>query len=386
MGPADSTRVRPRAGIGRIRAQNLSLACLAGCLALASRCPATAADVRPGGALDLTLTGFVRFLAHGGQLDDARQDDSYSRSLDFSNDTELHLLARGRDEATGLEYGATIEFDADTDQTLNTIETWIFVRGGWGEVRLGDVDGIAEESSVGAQEVAAGTGGIDGDVVDEIAVPVVFITNTDTATKIRYYTPSFDGLSFGVSYTPTQEVVDDGELNGQFIARKGGDFAMEAQNVVEGGLVWDGEVGEVEVLASVVGLWGSLRNEAESEFGGDRWWGWQAGATVDLFGVELGGSFADERLGDLDRTFFTAGIGWGEDEWNASITYGQVVDSAGELPYRKPFNLVFSADYALAPGLELAGDLGLFDNDGTDPDYRGGDQGWQAVGRLGVAF
>ena len=199
MGPADSTRVRPRAGIGRIRAQNLSLACLAGCLALASRCPATAAEVRPGGALDLTLTGFVRFLAHGGQLDDARQDDSYSRSLDFSNDTELHLLARGRDEATGLEYGATIEFDADTDQTLNTIETWIFVRGGWGEVRLGDVDGIAEESSVGAQEVAAGTGGIDGDVVDEIAVPVVFITNTNTATKIRYYTPSFDGLSLGLS-------------------------------------------------------------------------------------------------------------------------------------------------------------------------------------------
>ena len=51
-----------------------------------------------------------------------------------------------------------------------------------------------------------------------------------------------------------------------------------------------------------------------------------------------------------------------------------------------PSTWCFSADYALAPGLELAGDLGLFDNDGTDPDYRGGDQGWQAVGRLGVAF
>ena len=68
-------------------------------------------------------------------------------------------------------------------------------------------------------------------------MPVVFITNTNTATKIRYYTPSFDGLSLGVSYTPTQEVVDGGELNGQFIARKDGDLAMEAQNVVEGGLV-----------------------------------------------------------------------------------------------------------------------------------------------------
>ena len=50
----------------------------------------------------------------------------------------------------------------------------------------------------------------------------MFLTHTDTATKVRYYTPSFGGLSFGVDYTPTQEEVDDGELNGQFIARKGG--------------------------------------------------------------------------------------------------------------------------------------------------------------------
>ena len=82
------------------------------------------------------------------------------------------MLARVR-TPRGLDYGATIEFEADTDETVNSEETWLFVRGGWGEVRLGDVDGVAEESAVGAQEVAAGTGGIDGDVVDEIAVPVV---------------------------------------------------------------------------------------------------------------------------------------------------------------------------------------------------------------------
>jgi hypothetical protein len=47
---------------------------------------------------------------------------------------------------------------------------------------------------------------------------------------------------------------------------------------------------------------------------------------------------------------------------------------------------VLSADLLLAPGLELAGDIGLFDNDGTAPDYRGGDKGWRAVARLGMAF
>lgn len=366
----------------------------AGLLTAGACLPATAAEVLPGGVFDLTITGFARFRAHGGQLDDARQDDSFSRSLDFSNDTEFHVLARGRDEKTGMEYGATIEFQADTDQIFNTKETWIFVRGGWGEVRLGDQEGVAENSSVGAQEVAAGTGGIDGDVVDEIAVGVVFLTNTDTATKIRYYTPSFGGFSVGVAYTPTQQEVDSGDLNGQFFARKDGLFAMQAKNVFEGGLIYDAELADdVDLLASVVGLYGSLTStgadefaDDEDEFGDRNWWGWQAGSTIDVYGFRFGGSFANEKVGELERTFYTLGLGWGdEDTFNTSVTYGQVIDSTG-IPYDKPFNLVFSADYALLPGLLLQGDVGVFDNDGTDPDYPGGDRGWQAVAALELAF
>ena len=364
-------------------------------LAAVTSHPVTAAEVLPGGTFDLTITGFARFLAHGGQLDDARQDNSYSRSLDFSNDTEVHVLARGRDENTGMEYGGTIEFQADTDQINNTKETWIFLRGGWGEVRLGDQEGVADNSSVGAQEVAAGTGGIDGDVIDEIAVGVVFLTNTDTATKIRYYTPTFAGFSVGLDYTPTQEEVDGGDFNGQFIAHKDGDFAMQAKNVVEGGLIYEGELADdVDLLASVVGVFGKLTStgedefaDDEDEFGDDQWWGWQAGATVDLYGVKLGGSFADEKVGEFEKTFFTAGIGWGSEDgpFNTSVTYGQVIDSSGT-PYDKPYNLVFSADYALIPGLVLEADIGVFDNDGTDPDYSGGDKGWQTVdcARLGL--
>jgi hypothetical protein len=56
------------------------------------------------------------------------------------------------------------------------------------------------------------------------------------------------------------------------------------------------------------------------------------------------------------------------------VNYGQVIDTSGT-PYDKPYNLVFSADYTLMPGLVLAGDVGFFDNDGTDPDYPGGDAG-----------
>jgi outer membrane protein OmpU len=356
--------------------------------------PATAAEVLPGGVLDLTITGFLRFLAHGGQLDDARQENEFSRSLDFSNDTELNVLARARSEKYGFEYGGAIQFLADTDETINTDTSWIFVSGGWGEVRLGDEDGVADNSSVGAQVIAAGTGGIDGDVVDEIAVGVVYLTHTDVATKIRYYTPSFAGFSVGVDYTPTLEEVDSGDLNGQFFARKDGLFAMQAKNVFEGGLIYEDELAaDVDLLASVVGVSGTLTNRGEEEFADDEddfgdknWWGWQAGVSADVYGFRFAGSFADEEVGELERTFYTLGIGYGdEDTFNTSVTYGQVIDSTGT-PFDKPYNLVFSADYALMPGLLLIGDVGLFDNDGTEPGYQGGDKGWQAVVGLDLEF
>ncbi len=237
----------------------------AGLLAAALPTASQAAEVTPGGALDLTLTGFMRFEAFGGEQDDRALDDTLSRGLDFRNDSEVHVLARGKSEQTGLEYGATIEFETDTNQSLNTDETWLFLRGGWGEVRMGDEDGVADNSAVGAQTIAAGTGGIDGSDAVISAAPVVYITNTSDATKIRYYTPSFGGFSVGVSYTPTQEDIGGGANNGNFFARKDGVAAMEGQNVVEGGLVYDGEFGGVGVLASVVGLYGELINGGEDD-------------------------------------------------------------------------------------------------------------------------
>ena len=362
----------------------------AGFLAVSGTGSAAAAEVKPGGAFDLTLTGFLRFEAFGGEQDDLALDPDLARGLDFRNDTEVHVLARATDEQTGLEYGATIEFEADTDNTLNTDETWIFLRGGWGEVRMGDVDGIADNSTIGAQTIAAGTGGIDGSDAVIAAAPVVYIATTSDATKIRYYTPSFGGFSVGVSYTPTQEVIDSDENNGQFFARKDGDFAMEAENVVEGGLISDGEVAGVTVLGSVVGLYGSLKNGGEEDFGGDDWWGVQPGISFDLAGFRLAGGYGYNKIGDQKNQFATAGVGYGYGPLNTSITYGQMLDTNSDFDENtgigdQAYNLVFSADYALAPGLVLAGDVATFDNDSTD-DTGTGDKGWTAVGSFRLSF
>jgi len=322
-----------------------------------------AAEVKPGGALNLSIEGFARFEVGGGEQNDLNLDNSFARGLDFINDTEVHVLAHGRSEQTGLEYGATIEFLADTNQTDNTDETWVFFKGGWGEVRMGDQNGVVENSIVGGQTIAVGTGGIDGS--DFVILPVVgeavFPTRTEDATKIRYYTPSFGGFSLGVSYTPTQSNLDSGANNGQFIARKNGANAMQAENIVEGGLIYDGDVAGIKLETSLVGQYGKLKNSGEADFGGSDWYSGIYGAALDIQGFKLAGSIGTDKVGDQDHQFMTAGIAYGYGPANASITYAWIFGSNNDFSdaqgYDKPQNLVASADYALAPGLALAGDV-----------------------------
>ena len=354
---------------------------------LAATCGAEAATVSPGGALDLEISGFARFLAHGGDLDSARLDRTVAGGLDFSNDTEVHVLPRAVHEPSGIEYGGAVEFEADTDETLNTDETWLFLRGGFGEFRFGDGDGAVENSSIGAYTIAAGTGGIDGTIVDVIGTMVIHQFDTGDSTKIRYYTPSFGGFSVGVSYTPQldsdgQNLANKATLEPDGTLGPGRPF----NDVVEGALVYEGELGGLELSAS---LTGSLCNSNLDE---DDCQSWGGGLATELFGFKLAGSYWTEKLADAEKTGVTAGIGYGIGPANLSVTWGKIIDSDNlvsdtDIPLDKPQNLVFSADLGLMPGLVLGGDVGWFDND-AEGDLPGSleDDGYQAVMRLDLAF
>ena len=377
--------------VGAMTCQKMLLTstALVGAGAMAVAGSAMAAEVAPGGALDLELTGFARFEAFGGEQDDLQLDPTLSRSLDFRNDTEVQVIARAKYEQTGLEYGATIEFEADTNNTFNTDESWVFLRGGWGEVRIGDEDGVVDYSAIGAHTIAAGTGGIDGSNAVSTAAEVVFLKNSSDATKVRYYTPSFGELSLGVSYTPTQEIFDSGADNGQAFATKN-DPGMDAKNIVEGAIVYDGKFGGAGLQASVVGLYAELENVGEADFGEDKWWGIQGGAVLDIYEIKVAGNVASDNVGDTEKEFFTAGIAFGFGPVNASVTYGQIFNTNADYDELfgisdQAYNLVFSADYTIAAGLVLAGDVSKFDNDTTDGTGRG-DKGWTAVGSFRVAF
>jgi outer membrane protein OmpU len=348
-----------------------------GVLAVGAPGVAGAAEVKPGGALDVTISGFARFRAHGGDLDNQRNNDDISTGLDFSNDTEVHVILRGKHDATGLQYGGTVEFEADTNRTDNTDETWVFVSGGFGEARFGDEDGAVDASSVGAYTIAAGTGGIDGSIVDVLGISPVRPTNSGDATKIRYYTPSLGGFQLGVSYTP------NADIGGDTLALKG-DAGPDLGDWVEAAAVYKGDFAGLGLTASLVGSIADVKNEGD--LGGDDAWAYYAGVTTNIFGFKLGGGFGDEEFGGLEKTYYNLGVGAALGPANVSLNYGQVIDSEG-FTSDEPYNIVLSADVGLLPGLVLAGDVAYFNND-RDEDVllSDDDDGYVYVVRLGLAF
>ncbi len=362
-----------------------------------------AAEVRPGGALDITLAGEARFITSYGATDDALLDDTVTSGLDFFNDTSVDVLIRGKHDATGIEYGGYVEFQADTDVTENTDETWLYLRGGWGEVHLGDDDGVSSFSAgivagddgaaLSAASVAAGTGGLDGDIVsDMFGASTYEPLGTDDATKISYVTPKFGGLNVGISYTPNLAEIFDGSGNGDTLADKD----VAAGDVVEGIAHYGAEIGEVKVLASLSGLHGDIKDESAA--GGDDYWAAQAGAVIEAFDIRLGGSYLTEKVGSLEVDAVTVGIGTslgGDEEGvggiNLSLNYGQIISSdnlsVNDSEQDEPYTLVASADYGIAPGLILQGDVAYFDNDVKgEPANADDDSGWFAVMALAVEF
>ncbi len=322
------------------------------------------ADAGQAKALDVTVSGFSRFLAAFGNLDD-QSGTADARSFYFRNDTEVHVKARGTDDATGMRYGATVEFEADTNATANTDESWIFIGGNWGELRFGDEDGAADNMKVTAANLAAGTGGIDG--AGEVANASIFFDNSSDATKIIYYSPKVSGFQVGISYTP-----DSG--HGGSTSFPTDTTATDREHWIEAGIAYANTFGAVDVTASLVG------STADYETGNNDFSAIGGGATIGFSGFTVGGGFFTENddVGG-DRDIWNIGAAASLGPANLSVTYDKVNTDGSGTP--DPTNLVFSADVGLFPGVALQGDVSAFNN-----DTGGNDDGVTGVVRLHIGY
>lgn len=321
---------------------------------------AAAGEIAPGGALDLTITGVLRFLSAYGDLDHKSLDGD--GSVRFLNDPELTLDLRAVDPATGLEYGAVLELAVDTVDVENADRAWAFVRGGWGQARFGDDEGAAENMRLGGFSVAVGTGGIDGTVVDTPAVVGPF--DSGDATKVVYYTSELGGLRLGIGYAP------HGESDGQDL---GGTQDDGADDMVEAGLAFVGSWGDIELEASAVGGLG----RANSDNADRRIASGYLGAVMEFDEVSTGLGWGTEDVAGVGRSWWNAGIGYEIEPWSFSITWGRCYRcDEGDVT-----NLVAGMELLFVPGVAISAELSRFDDNGEE----GGD-GVVGVMQLAVAF
>lgn len=337
----------------------------------------------------VTIGGFIDFQA-GFLSDDL---DAGERSHGFRNDTEISFQIDGK-SASGLGYGAVIDLEADVsgdqtgdtnaagraqnanDEGVNAARTYIYLEDSWGRFELGSNEGVANTMAVDADDIAAGTGGINGDwlfFANQSQSAGAFITRAanvtehgdgtilgdesfDNANKITYYTPSFSGFQAGVSYSP------DGTDRGQLSSLTSSDASF-------------GEV--LEVAATYSANWdevsldlGGTYQSGEADAGvGEDLDAYTVGAIVGFAGFELAGSYGD--WGDSfsangnDSEYYSLGLAYDAGAFGVSATYleSEVELAAGENDFE---NLVIGADYALAPGLTPYAEVSFFEFDGAN--------------------
>jgi outer membrane protein OmpU len=326
-------------------------------------------------AFEVQIRGFFNFNTVLGDLEESGNAGGDPKDYDFVTDSEIHIQGVNTDDETGIRYGFLVEFETDPGTAERIDESWIFVDGAFGGFRLGNEDGAVDNSKIGAYNIAAGTGGIDG---QGVVAPVRFAPlNSGDSTKIRYDSPSFAGFTIHGSLTPA------GGNEGNSVAQ---DNLSNLQEWVETALVYRGAFGGVDLQV------GGTLGFANGSNGADDYLGYNVGAIVGFAGFRVAASYWEDddaptqvvqpavgaAVGSIDRTGYTVGAAATFGPADLSVTWAQIIDADAEPEGQ---NLVLSATMGLLPGMSLQGDVAFFED-----ALNTGEDGVTGVVRLRVAF
>ena len=238
-------------------------------------------------AWDVTVSGYLV----GGffllDQDGAPDEDFGSTNIRWGGGEIQFLASTTLDN--GMEVGGRVELENVTagDQID---ETYIYARGGFGEVKFG-----ADDSASNLMHYSApwfGLNGIDSPNWRNAAGGAVATTNTQAhlsgdANKITYFTPRFSGFQFGISYAPTTEGSGGGANNATRDRNDGNihDFVSVGANFTR-------DLGGFSLGASAGWESGARDWGADNDGPDDDPVNWHIGGNVSAQGFTFGGAYA----------------------------------------------------------------------------------------------
>lgn len=342
-----------------------------------------------------SVRGYYEFYYSYTDEDADTATNEYADSAWYT-EYEFSIRANGKAD-NGLEYGAKYEVAPDANDTRD--EAGMYIKhANFGTVMLGQDDGVANTMNIDAPG-NVGTGVADGDY-DEIArIAVTGPTklvggdmSLGDTSKISYYSPRFAGFDFGMSYAFTRNETDD--TRSHRLITNGGSGAHESE--IQMALRYRGKFQDVGVAAGVTfaqqtaqenraGSANTTAFEDPQGFQGGlalSWGAWKVGASYiqweDALTSHSNPVAAASGTDIDDATALALGIEYGMGPWTIGVNYlaEEAEDSTTFAGETENTAYGIGAEYALAPGLALTGEIVFFeredesdvaanDNDGT---------------------
>ncbi|MEQ8284226.1 porin [Thalassospira sp.] len=306
----------------------------------------------------------------------ADQDVGESKNA-FQSDAEVHFSGKTTLD-NGIEVGAKIELEAETSSD-QIDEQYLFVNGGFGQVKLGKDDSAADSLGITAPSVGP-VGVNDGDLTNWVdAYLVDTVPSSGDQKRVTYFTPNMGGFQAGVSYA------DDSGSNNN-------DTATGGDNILSAGVSYQGDFDGIAIGISAVG-----ENQGEGN-----WYG--VGATVGFGNFVVGSSWGhieddyaqgeNSRTGD-DTDAFDVGVSYAMDAAKVSLGYGYAeygnrdIDPSSTVTNRAGTGEISTVDlglaYTLGAGVTWKSSVFWFDDDSNNVAIADND-GYGAVTGLVLNF
>ena len=333
--------------------------------------------------IKLSVGGYYEQWFGFGSVEPAEGDEI--SDFDIQEDGEIHFQGSTTLD-NGLTFGVQVELESQTDSGDQIDESYLFVRGDFGEIVLGDENGAAYTMGYGLPSQGAGLdsgdgcnfGGSGNGCSFELAVTTGnFARRDNDSTKVRWISPRIQGIQVGASYAPEATQDDDG-------------FPSEASNegtyeqVMAVAANYDNKFGDTHLRFSA----GYQHFGDTNGQGVDDPFTVALGARVGFAGFTLSGAWAhqEDRTSTVE-TRQTYGLGVQYVDGPIGVSLGGVYGDetgVGDDNDVQQYVIELGGKYVLGPGVEVRSSIFYWQNEKDEADEDA--TGFSVIGGIKLAF
>ncbi len=321
--------------------------------------PAMAQD-ESGVKLNLggSFKGYVNYTNQDdGDLGIAGNQDV--RSFDILRKTEV-LLGGETTLDNGLTVGANILVDADSGDSFEIDESYVYFAGTWGRVNFGNEDGAAYLLQVAAPSADDNVDGIRPDINPFTGLTAASYANSivEDSDKITYLTPVFSGFQAGLTYTPSDETTSRGEDGNSLTS------AAELEDIYEVAVRYEGEMSGVGLALGAGYTVGSQETETAGE---DDFKEWNVGADANFGAFGLGAVYTENNNADATddkNETMVVGVDYTTGAYKLGASYLNNDSNDGGVDVEADRYAV-GAQYQYGPGMSFRGTVAYGEIDAT---------------------